>query len=151
MYLLQDIKQNSVEDKTSSNKTSTSATTSAGSKRNFSAAPTSKLNLSNLSANGNSVKRDWLSKADEILNNSGKNSGKIPGESRRQRKKRLWLERKESGKFGSGGGGKKIREKKSNIYVGDWAYLPDVVLEIIFQYLDFQVRYIVGSSLEIKL
>ena len=101
MYLLQDIKQNSVEDKTSSNKTSTSATTSAGSKRNFSAAPTSKLNLSNLSANGNSVKRDWLSKADEILNNSGK----IPGESRRQRKKRLWLERKENGKkIGSGGG-----------------------------------------------
>ena len=131
LLLSQDINQDSIEDKTSSNKTSASA----GSKRNFNAAPTSKLNLFNLSANGNPVKRDWLSKADEIL----KNSGKKAGESRRQRKKRLWLERKESGiKFG---GGTKIRGNKSNVYVGDWAYLPDLVLEMIFQYLDFKVQY----------
>ena len=101
------------------------------------------MNLSNLSANENPVKRrDWLSKADEILkNSSGKNNSgnKIAGESRRRRKKRLWLERKETRKI-SDAGNKRIRENdQSNVYVGDWAYLPDLVLEMIFQYLDFKV------------
>ena len=103
------------------------------------------MNLSNLSANENPVKRrDWLSKADEILkNSSGKNNSgnKIAGESRRRRKKRLWLERNKTRKI-SDDGNKKTRENDQCIvYVGDWAYLPDLVLEMIFQYLDFKVQY----------
>ena len=75
-------------------------------------------------------RRDWLSKADEILkNSSGKNNSgnKIAGESRRRRKKRLWLERNKTRKI-SDDGNKKTRENDQCIvYVGDWAYLPDLV------------------------
>ena len=83
-------------------------------------------------------RRDWLSKADEILkNSSGKNNSgnKIAGESRRRRKKRLWLERKLTRKIADDGN----KNNFENVYVGDWAYLPDLVLEMIFQYLDFKV------------
>ena len=101
------------------------------------------MNLSNLSANENPVKRrDWLSKAEEILkNSSGKNNSgnKIAGESRRRRKKRLWLERQKTRKISDDGNEKTRENDQSIVYVGDWAYLPDLVLEMIFQYLDFKV------------
>ena len=75
------------------------------------------MNLSNLSANENPLKRrDWLSKADEILkNSSGKNNSgdKIAGESRRRRKKRLWLERKLTRKISDDGN----KQNFENVYV----------------------------------
>ena len=89
--------------------------------RSYIAAPTRTLNLINVS-----VKKDWVSKADEMMK-----SKKVNKESRKVRKKRLWLQRKE-------GHGKIIRKSQIR-HRGDWENLPDLCLEIIFQYLPFDV------------
>ena len=86
------------------------------------AAPKKTLNLVNIPA-----KRDWVSKAEELIK-SDKSKNR---ESRKVRKKRLWLERK-------GVKGKIIRKTQAR-YLGDWEYLPDLCLELIFQYLTFEV------------
>ena len=86
------------------------------------AAPKKTLNLINVPA-----KRDWVSKAEDLIK-SDKNTKK---ESRKVRKKRLWLERKNNN-------GNLIRKNQAR-YVGDWEYLPDLCLELIFQYLTFEV------------
>jgi hypothetical protein len=91
-------------------------------RRNYSAAPARTLNLPNIPN-----KRNWLAKAEESIQVKAEILQK---ESRRVRKKKLWLERKENG-------GKV--PKKPVKYVGDWMYLPDLVLQLIFQYLPFEV------------
>ena len=113
---------NTTEDKNSSTKTA---------KRNFNAAPTKTLNLSNATAAV--TKKDWVSKADIILKSAEKNK-----ETKRQRKKRLWLEKKEAGFRGSDKKSKDLKKIAKTNY-GDWANLPDLVLEMIFQYLPFEV------------
>ena len=74
------------------------------------------------------VKKDWVRKADEMI----KSKELLNKESRKVRKKRLWLQRKE------GHHGKIIRKSQIR-YLGDWENLPDLCLEIIFQYLPFEV------------
>ena len=86
------------------------------------AAPKKTLNLINVPA-----KRDWVSKAEDLIK-SDKSKSK---ESRKVRKKRLWLQRKSAN-------GKLIRKIQAR-YVVDWEYLPDLCLELIFQYLTFEV------------
>ena len=86
------------------------------------AAPKKTLNLINVPA-----KRDWVSKAEDLIK-SDKSKNK---ESRKVRKKRLWLQRKSAN-------GKLIRKSQAR-YVVDWEYLPDLCLELIFQYLTFEV------------
>ena len=88
----------------------------------YTAAPKKTLNLINVPA-----KRDWVSKAEDLIK-SDKSKNK---ESRKVRKKRLWLERKNAN-------GKLIRKNQAR-FVGDWEYLPDLCLELIFQYLTFEV------------
>ena len=88
----------------------------------YTAAPKKTLNLINVQA-----KRDWVSKAEDLIK-SDKSKNK---ESRKVRKKRLWLERKNAN-------GKLIRKNQAR-FVGDWEYLPDLCLELIFQYLTFEV------------
>ena len=86
------------------------------------AAPKKTLNLINVPA-----KRDWVSKAEDLIK-SDKSKSK---ESRKVRKKRLWLQRKNAN-------GKLIRKNHAR-FLGDWEYLPDLCLELIFQYLSFEV------------
>lgn len=88
--------------------------------RNFTAAPSKTLNIVNVQAAP--TRRDWVKRADQILETAK--------ESRKVRKKRLWLERKE---------GRLKKEKKEQPYLGNWEYLPDLCLELIFQYLSFEV------------
>ena len=88
----------------------------------YTAAPKKTLNLINVQA-----KRDWVSKAEDLIK-SDKSKNK---ESRKVRKKRIWLERKNAN-------GKLIRKNQAR-FVGDWEYLPDLCLELIFQYLTFEV------------
>ena len=88
----------------------------------FSTAPQKTLNL----VTPNTTKRDWLKKADEIIKAK-------PKETKKVRKKRLWLQAKEKG-------GLKAKNGSKQRYVGDWAFLPDIVLEIIFQYLPFEQK-----------
>ena len=88
----------------------------------YTAAPKKTLNLINVPA-----KRDWVSKAEDLIkSDKSKNT-----ESRKVRKKRLWLQRKNTN-------GKLIRKNQARIF-GDWEYLPDLCLELIFQYLTFEV------------
>ena len=86
------------------------------------AAPKKTLNLINVPA-----KRDWASKAEDLIK-SDKSKSK---ETRKVRKKRLWLQRKNAN-------GKLIRKNQARFF-GDWEYLPDLCLELIFQYLSFEV------------
>ena len=88
------------------------------------------MNLSNATAAV--TKKDWVSKADIILKSSEKK------ETKRQRKKRLWLEKKQAGFRGSDKKSKDLA-KIGKTNCGDWANLPDLVLEMIFQYLPFEV------------
>ena len=88
----------------------------------YTAAPKKTLNLINVPA-----KRDWVSKAEDLIK-SDKSKNK---ESRKVRKKRLWLEKRNAN-------GKLIRKNQAR-FVGDWEYLPDLCLELIFQYLTFEV------------
>ena len=74
------------------------------------------------------IKRDWVSKAEELIK-TDKNKTK---ESRKVRKKRLWLERKNCNR-------KFIKKDQENIK--DWEHLPDLCLELIFQYLSFEVSH----------
>ena len=87
----------------------------------FSTAPQKTLNL--VTPN---TKRDWLKKAEEIIKAK-------PKETKKVRKKRLWLQAKEKG-------GLKAKNGSKQRYIGDWAFLPDIVLEIIFQYLPFEQK-----------
>ena len=77
------------------------------------AAPKKTLNLINVPA-----KRDWVSKAEDLIK-SDKSKSK---ESRKVRKKRLWLQRKSAN-------GKLIRKNQAR-FVGDWEYLPDLCLKV---------------------
>ena len=86
------------------------------------AAPKKTLNLINVPA-----KRDWVSKSEDLIK-SDKSKSK---ESRKVRKKRLWLQRRNAN-------GKLIRKNQAR-FLGDWEYLPDLCLELIFQYLSFEV------------
>ena len=86
------------------------------------------MNLANIP-----IKRDWVSRAEDIIKNEKKNK-----ESRKVRKKRLWLERKEGKGI--------ITKKKSEKHYGDWGNLPDLCLEIIFQYLPFDVSYCISKK-----
>lgn len=95
--------------------------------RNFHAAPKKTLNLANVSAT--SIKKDWVSRAEKMLEKTK--------ESRRVRKKRLWLEQKE-GNFS---------RPKTRKYVGSWEYAPDLVLELIFQHLPFEVNLYLQQTL----
>ena len=113
--------------------------TDVANKRNFNAVPTRTLNISSISSSSTKP-RDWLSKSDAILKSAEKKSG----ETRRQRKKRLWLERQQSRKSAGGKSFAKTSEKQLQKFANnagdkDWGYLPDIALEIIFQYLPFEV------------
>ena len=88
----------------------------------FSTAPQKTLNL----VTPNTTKQDWLKKAEEIIKAK-------PKETKKVRKKRLWLQAKEKG-------GIKAKNGSKQRYIGDWAFLPDIVLEIIFQYLPFEQK-----------
>ena len=81
-----------------------------------------------------------MSKSDAILKSAEKKSG----ETRRQRKKRLWLERQQSRKSAGGKSFAETSKKQLQKFANnggdkDWGYLPDIALEIIFQYLPFEV------------
>ena len=91
------------------------------------------MNLANIP-----IKRDWVSRAEDIIKNEKKYK-----ESRKVRKKRLWLERKEGKGI--------ITKKKSEKHYGDWGNLPDLCLEIIFQYLPFDVSYCISKKEKLKL
>ena len=56
---------------------------------------------------------------------------KTLGETRRVRKKRKWLLMNNKSK--------QNQERKPKQYQGDWATLPDLCLEQIFQYLPYKV------------
>ena len=120
-FLLQDFDKADV-DKKEGSKDKKEETKEREFQLSYIAAPKKTLNLINVPA-----KRDWVSKAEDLIK-SDKNTKK---ESRKVRKKRLWLERK-------GANGKIIRTTQAR-YVGDWEYLPDLCLELIFQYLTFEV------------
>ena len=113
--------------------------TKTANKRNFNAVPTRTLNISSISSSSTKP-RDWLSKSDAILKSAEKKSG----ETRRQRKKRLWLERQQSRKSAGGKNFAETSKKQLQKFANnggdkDWGYLPDIALEIIFQYLPFEV------------
>ena len=64
-------------------------------------------------------------------------------ESKKARKRREWMLRKSRIQHG-------IKSPTEHRYRGDWAYLPDLVLEEVFQYLGYKVRkqsieYLVGN------
>ena len=71
------------------------------------------------------MKKDWVAKAEEMIL---KNKDKAK-ETRKVRKKRLWLERKE------GKAPKKVVKNDGK----NWGEMPDLCLELIFQYLPFEV------------
>ena len=95
--------------------------------KSFTAAPQRTLNL--VTPN---TKRDWLQKADEIIKSK-------PKETKKVRKKRLWLQRK------SQKSGLKDKTEQKQRYIGDWAFLPDIALELIFQYLPFEQKTKMGA------
>lgn len=103
----------------------TKADSSSG--RTFTAAPKQRLNLSEARS------RDWVSKADAVL--KARESAKK--ETKRVRKRRQWQERLERRKSSD------FAPKKREDDQSPWAYIPDLVLEKIFQYLPFQVRNMV--------
>ena len=96
--------------------------------KSFTAAPQRTLNLVNPKTN-----RDWLKKADEIIKSK-------PKETKKVRKKRLWLQRKSQQKSGL-----KDKTEQKQRYIGDWAFLPDIALELIFQYLPFEQKTKMGA------
>ena len=96
--------------------------------KSFTAAPQRTLNLVNPNTN-----RDWLKKADEIIKSK-------PKETKKVRKKRLWLQRKSQQKSGL-----KDKTEQKQRYIGDWAFLPDIALELIFQYLPFEQKTKMGA------
>ena len=96
--------------------------------KSFTAAPQRTLNL--VTPN---TKRDWLQKADEIIKSK-------PKETKKVRKKRLWLQRKNQQKSGL-----KDKTEQKQRYIGDWAFLPDIALELIFQYLPFEQKTKMGA------
>ena len=96
--------------------------------KSFTAAPQRTLNLVNPNTN-----RDWLKKADEIIKSK-------PKETKKVRKKRLWLQRKNQQKSGL-----KDKTEQKQRYIGDWAFLPDIALELIFQYLPFEQKTKMGA------
>ncbi len=81
-----------------------------------------------------------LKKAQESKKGGGDGSGGGGGwanETRRQRKKRLWLarmERMRSGRLPT------LGEEGRRSDGSYWAFLPDLVLELIFQMLPYEVR-----------
>ena len=96
--------------------------------KSFTAAPQRTLNLVTPNTN-----RDWLKKADEIIKSK-------PKETKKVRKKRLWLQRKSQQKSGL-----KDKTEQKQRYIGDWAFLPDIALELIFQYLPFEQKTKMGA------
>ena len=76
-------------------------------------------------------KTDWLAKADALSAKKEKESR----EPRKVRKKREWLLRKNDKAT-------QLLHKGAKRYCGEWAYLPDLCLELIFQYLPFDVSFI---------
>ena len=85
------------------------------------------------------------SSSSDALNNKIKYD--INTESRRVRKKREWLAKQNKNLDNT----EKIRQRK---YKGDWANLPDLILEEIFQYLPYKVKnksgYISGIKMKAK-
>ena len=73
----------------------------------------------------------FISLSSDALNNKIKYD--INTESRRVRKKREWLAKQNQNLDKT----EPIKKKK---YKGDWANLPDLILEEIFQYLPYKVR-----------
>ena len=73
----------------------------------------------------------FISSSSDALNNKIKYD--INTESRRVRKKREWLAKQNKSLDKT----EKIKQRK---YKGDWANLPDLILEEIFQYLPYKVR-----------
>ena len=65
---------------------------------------------------------------------SGITSSSRPKETKRARKRREWMERLSRREQGMTDPGRRHQQ-----YRGDWAYLPDLVLEEIFQYLGYKV------------
>ncbi len=94
----------------------------------YQAAPRRTLQLATVKS------RDWVSKADSIIKKA--NEGGRYKETRRQRKKRLWLARQESIRNGNLEG---RRRRKGDDNDNKWAFLPDLVLEVIFQMLPYEV------------
>lgn len=94
--------------------------------------PARTLNIVNVSS------RNW---AQKVYNSSNGNKENVVAaeeepkkkETKKVRKRREWMQRKLDGE------GKTIK-KKANKYCGDWTYLPDIVLEKIFQYLPFEEK-----------
>lgn len=73
----------------------------------------------------------FISFNSEALNNKIKYD--INTESRKVRKKREWLAKQNKNLD-------KTEPNKKKKYKGDWANLPDLILEEIFQYLPYKVR-----------
>ena len=73
----------------------------------------------------------FISFNSEALNNKIKYD--INTESRKVRKKREWLAKQNKNLENP----EQIRKRK---YKGDWANLPDLILEEIFQYLPYKVK-----------
>ena len=73
----------------------------------------------------------FISSSSDAHNNKIKYD--INTESRRVRKKREWLAKQNKNLDKT----EKIKQRK---YKGDWANLPDLILEEIFQYLPYKVK-----------
>ncbi|XP_071746684.1 uncharacterized protein [Lepeophtheirus salmonis] len=82
----------------------------------YSSAPTRRLNLLNPSLPVLEAK------------SASSNTSVVKKETRRVRKKREWIERKEC----------QTLEPQKSRYYGDWALLPDLILQKIFQYIPYQ-------------
>ena len=96
--------------------------------RSYLAAPKKTLNLANVTANNNRRKSPIRTTTTKF------------SETRKQRKKREWLARK-SDRAHNDDGTTKRRVQIVDEEQSYWAYLPDLVLEIIFQMLPYKVTF----------
>uniref|UniRef100_A0A0K2T9A3 F-box domain-containing protein n=1 Tax=Lepeophtheirus salmonis TaxID=72036 RepID=A0A0K2T9A3_LEPSM len=90
----------------------------------YSSAPTRRLNLLNPSLPVLEAK------------SASSNTSVVKKETRRVRKKREWIERKEC----------QTLEPQKSRYYGDWALLPDLILQKIFQYIPYQTRLVASLT-----
>lgn len=97
--------------------------------RNYTAAPKRTLNLAPISAVAQPLKKSWVAKAEEALVKEKREEKKK--ETKRERKRRLWNEKKENDG----------KTKKQVRFYGNWEYLPDLCLELVFQYLPHEVIF----------
>ena len=96
--------------------------------RSYLAAPEKTLNLANVPATNNRRKSPIRTTTTKFI------------ETRKQRKKREWLATK-SYRANNDDGTTKRRAQIGDEVQSYWAYLPDLVLEIIFQMLPYKVTF----------